>query len=410
VRLSATIERALVAGGVQAVAALARERRGPIVEPAGDPATYEVTFVFADRARRVGSAGLFCPALPGGFGLLRPLGDHLFAGTWQMPRGARVKYHFCPDPPPAPDAGALFDLEHAPSARRVDPFNPHIDVVSIPELRLRIVESVLALPGARPGPAGRRADVPAGTVATETIRSDALGADRRVSIYRPHGYRLDAGPYPLVVLLDGQQEWWRAPALFDSLIADGASVPFVAALVGIGRFSARLRELAGSPDHVRFVALELLPWLRTRCAIAAAGHVVAGFSAAALGAAYVALQEPERFARLVAVSGAFDLTTRSDPLRPSGGSAPWLVGEYERAERLPRTVFLAAGAFEGPGEPSILVQSAMLAEVSRRRGVAVRFVSAPTGHDTVSARAHLGDGLAWTLGAPGGVVAQLPQQ
>jgi enterochelin esterase family protein len=397
--LSPSVARALTAGGTAGVADLARQHRGPVVEPTEDPGTFDATFVFADRAMTVERAGLFCPVLPGGFGLLRPLGDAVFAGTWPVPRGTRVKYHFCPDPPPAIDQRALFDLEHAPALRRVDPFNPAIDVLHVPELRLRVVESVLAVPGGRPAPwCAARPGVAAGSVETEVVRSEALGAERRVTVYRPPGYRADAGPYPLVVLLEGQLEWWKAPSLFDNLLADGAAPPFVAALVGIGRFSARLRELAGSAAHVRFVADELLPWLAERCAIAPEGHVVAGFSAAALGAAFVALHEPDRFPRVVALSGAFNLTARSDPLRPpAAGADPWLVTEYERADRLPRRAYVAAGLYEGGGEPGIHAQGELLAAVLRGRGATVRFDSGPTGHDTFTARAHLAEGLAWML-------------
>jgi enterochelin esterase-like enzyme len=383
--LSPLVERTLAGEGVEGVVGLARRHRGPVVEETADPDRCSVTFVFADHRAEAREAAVVCPALPDGAARLRPLGGHAFAGTHQLPRGTRVTYHFSPDPP----AG----LAHSPTARRVDQFNPATDRMAIPELRLLVFESLLTLPGAAPAPWSEpRLAVAAGAVVTETIRSHALGEDRRVTIYRPPAP--GDGPRALVLLLDGQHSWWRAPALFDNLIADGVTAPFVAALVGVGRFSARLRDLGGNPRHVRFLAGELLPWLASRCPVPPSGHVVAGFSAGALGAAYAALAEPELFSGLIALSGSYHLTPRSDPLRPAGG-APWMLRDYERADRLPARAHVAAGLFEGPAH----AQTAELAEILRRRGVPVRFDSGPTGHDAFTARARLADGLAWMLSA-----------
>lgn len=384
--LGPLVARALADGGAEEVVGLARRHRGPIVEATADRDTYAVTFVFADHRAEAGAAAVVCPALPGGAAWLRPLGGHVFAGTQRLPRGARATYHFHADP------ASLDGLAHVPAGRRLDRCNPATDRMAIPELRLLLVESVLTLPGAAPAPWSEpRAGVAAGAVVTETIRGEVLGGDRRVTVYQPPGPT--AGALPLVVLLDGQHAWWRAPVVFDNLIAGGAAVPFLAVLVGVGRFSARLRELAGSPRHVRFLAGELLPWLRSRWPVAREGHVLAGFSAGAVAAAYAALAAPDLFPRLIALSGSYHLTTRSDPLHPAGG-APWLVAEYGRAHRLPARAYLAAGRFE----PDAHRQTAALADVLLRRGVSSRFDSVPAGHDAFTARAGLADGLAWMLG------------
>jgi enterochelin esterase family protein len=121
---------------------------------------------------------------------------------------------------------------------------------------------------------------------------------------------------------------------------------------------------------------------------------VAGFSAGGLAAAHLALLHPGPFPNLVAISGAFHLTTRTSQLRPVAGAPAWLLERYERAERLPGRVYLAAGTFETAG---IHAQSRALAGILRQRGVEVRFDTGPTGHDTVTARAHLAQGLAWLL-------------
>jgi enterochelin esterase family protein len=325
--------------------------------------------VFQDPDGRATRAGLLCPALPGGFAPLRPLGDAVFAGTVRLPSDARVGYRFCPDPPPVTGDADVRALRESPSASRADRLNPQIDVVSIPELRARTFESILAMPGAPPAAPARR---PAGAVAGTVEQLTAPG-ERPLTVYRPPGDEADRRALPVVLLLDGQHDWWRAPALFDALLAEGRVAPFLGALLGSRRFASRLRDLAGSPEFVRFVVDELLPLLASRHDLAEGGHVVAGFSAGAVGAAHVALREPARFPGLIAISGAV---------------AP---GEHERAEA-PRRAFLAAGRYEPAAGPT-----ERLGEALRALGAEVRVDLSACDHNTISARAHLAAGLAWLL-------------
>jgi len=401
---SLLLQQALSGGGVPAVIDLARRHRGPIVEPAGDPETRAVTFVFQDRTGVAERVCLSCPALPEGFDLLCPLGSAAFAGTYRIDAAARVKYRFFPNPPAGAGRSTMRALAWEPSAARVDYFNPRLDVMTVPELGLRVFESVLSMPDARPTPwSERRPDVPNGSVSELTVRSDVLRNDRPVSVYRPPGHDAASGPLPLVVLLDGHHGWWRTSDLFDNLLADGAAAPFLGVTVGGRGLTQRPRELAGNPLFVRFVAHELLPLLASRYALPAGDHVVAGFSLGAVGAAYLALQEPRRFSRLIAVSGGFHLTARTRLFgRAAPASAPpWLVEEYERsAGPLPRRVYLAAGSYEARREADLLGQSTRLAGALRERGVDVRLDGGPTDHDTISARAYLAEGIAWMLGPP----------
>jgi enterochelin esterase family protein len=295
------------------------------------------------------------------------------------------------------DAETSFEVEHSPSVRRIDYFNPKVDIVTIPELRLRIVDSVLALPGAGSTPwAERRSGISRGTVTRAEINSPALGAKRPVSVYCPPGYSPASGPYPLILLLDGQHAWWRADTLFDNLLADRVALPFVAVLVGCGGFTSRLRDLAGNPDHVRFIVDDLVPYVESHFVITDTDYVVAGFSAGAVAAAFLGLQEPQQFSRVIALSGAYHLTTRTNPVRPSVGPA-WLIDLYADAVTTPRRFYLAAGQFEVSGELSLYAQSTQFAEVLRRRGVDLRFDTGPTGHDTIAARSYLAAGINWML-------------
>jgi enterochelin esterase-like enzyme len=379
---------------------LARRHRGPIIEPDDDTAMRRVTFVFQDTTGDATRAGLLCPAIPDGFALLRPLGDRVFAGGFRIPVDARVGYRFCPDPPLVTGEQTVRALRESPAASRVDRLNPLMDVISIPELNLRTFESVLAMPAAPPAASSNQRPGPAaGTVEELSVPSDLLRGERPVTVYRPAGHA-DAGGLPLVLLLDAQHTWWRAPALFDGLLAEGAAPPFLGVTVGSRRFSARLRDLAGNPAFAGFVVEELLPLLRSRYGLPDGDHVVAGFSAGALGAAYLALREPRRFPRLVAISGGFHLTKRSSLLgpQPPAGGVPWLVDDYERATSpLPRRAYLAAGRYEAGGELGVAAQTARLGEILRARGTDVRVEITASDHNTISARAHLAAALSWLL-------------
>jgi enterochelin esterase-like enzyme len=396
--LSGAVEEALRTGGADAVRALARSSRGPLVEPGVDPECYQVTFVYAERREQRRGVGLFCPAVPGGYARLRDLGAGTFAGTFPVPRGTRVTYHFCPDPPDDPTGDALFTLAHSPTARRIDYFNPVYDQVHIPSIRVRMLESLLAVPGARPAPpTRRRAGVAPGTVEQLTVHSDALGWPVPVELYLPAGYTRGGRPYPLVVLAQSNEEW-RPAGFYDNLLADGSVPPFVGVLLGGGRMTARFRALA-SAAYARFVVDELLPAVAARVELAGGGHTVAGYSAGGLGAASVCLAEPVLFPRLALLSAALHLRSPADVLRRVVAAGSPVVDRFREAASLPAQVYIAAGRFEDPWQPAIYRLSESLAGILDARGVRVRFDTGPTGHDTVAARGYLADGLGWLLGA-----------
>jgi enterochelin esterase family protein len=377
---------------------MARTSRGPIVETTDDPEAYDVTFVFADRRRSVNEVGLLCPAVPDGFARLVPLGQGTFARTFSLPSGVRVKYHFCLDPPARLDDDALTMLARSPVTRRIDYFNPNLEQVRIRGLRLRILESLLSLPGApAPPPLPPPPHAQRGEVEELSFDSTALGHRKDVLLYRPPGYTPEAGPYPTVLLLETNEEW-RGAEIFDGLIATGRIPPFVGVLIGGGRhFTARLRDLNGGPALTRFVVDELLPALSSRCATRDEDITAAGFSAGALAAAALCADEPSRFSRLIAISGALHLTPRMDVLHVDAGPSH-LLERYERTAHLPRYAYLAAGTYEDTPRQQICSQTAALAHVLDRRGCTVRLDVGLTDHDALSARAYLAAGLHWMFG------------
>jgi enterochelin esterase-like enzyme len=395
-RPAGTVRQELASGGPAAVLALARASRGPVVEQCG-PGHYDVTFVFPAPRPTPRQVGLFCPALPGGFVLMHDLGDGVFASTARLPGGTRVAYHFCLDPPAGLGPAELGALARSAQGRRIDYLNPDFDQVSLRGLRLRIVDSLLALPGSRTAPATRpQRGTAAGSVEEMTIASAELGRRKEILIYSPAGPAAGTDP-PLVLLLQGNEEW-QGRDFLDNLIASGQVRPFAAVVPSERSVTARLRDFTSGGAHSRFITAELWPALASR-GLARAEAVVAGYSAGALAATWLAADEPGMFPRLAAISGAFHLRPAAGLKEPSGGPAP-VLDRFRRPGGTPRRAYLAAGWYEDAWEPAIYDNTAQLARVLRGHGAEVRFDSGPHGHDTVSARACLAEGLRWLLGPP----------
>ncbi|WP_422768935.1 hypothetical protein ACN28C_19260 [Plantactinospora sp. WMMC1484] len=371
-------------GDPSRVRALASQHRGPIVVPGPAVDEYDVTFVYHDRAGTVESAALICPALSGAVAAMAALGEATFAVTATLPAGTRVKYHYCPDPEPEADP---FHLVYSATRRRLDPFNPSFDQIHIPSLRARICDSLLALPGAAPDPRpprGRR-EPRHGRARSESLRSAVLGTAKTVTVFRPY-----ADPRGRVmVLFTGANEWGDPALLFDGLQELGT--PFIGIAVGAEHYTAHLRDLGRRDGCLgEFVVGELLPTL----APDARDCAVAGFSAAAVAALTAACERRDILGPAILVSGAFHLTERMDVLHR--GRAVEDAGTRVRiAAAVPAAVYLAAGQFEDPGSASDFSASAQVAAALRERGSCVRLDTGPTGHDTVSARVYLGEGVRW---------------
>lgn len=390
-----TVRRAETQGPASLLA-LAKAARGPVIELAGsqgERGQFNITFVCAGRPG--GHVWLFCPALPGGFAALAELGDGVFRLSCQLPAGLRVPYHFRVDPPQVRDDEALRALARSPAGRQIDRLNPSFDQLSVPSLRLRSVDSVLTLPGALPSPPARpRPGVATGRLDEFVIVSQALGRRKEVLVYHPAG-RQDSA-LPLVLLLQGGQEWEQR-AFLDNLVAALPAAPFRAVLFRERSYLAKLRDFGQGAAHARFVAAELLPALRARGLAAQEFGAVAGFSAGGLAAAGLAAAEPGLFPRLAVISGALHLGPRPDVRQEHQPGPGPLLSRFAQAPAVPRLAYLAAGQYEDAWDHSITESTAALARLLRERGSLVRHEIRPTGHDSMTARAHLADGLAWLL-------------
>ena len=253
--------------------------------------------------------------------------------------------------------------------------------------------------GPRAGPAPDRAETLSGTLSTDSLRSDALGAMRAVTVYLPPAR--PAGPLRVVYLADGQSTEAYARILEPAILA--GRVPPVA-LVGLhssgertpgSNTDGRTHEYLVGVDslryaaHERFFLGEVLPWAERTHGVSPqpADRAVFGVSNGASFAAAMVRRHPERFAAALAFSHAHDGLDADDD--------PDLAGR--------RFAFVA-----GRLEPAFAARARTVAAAVAARGADVRQELRPSGHDEAMWQAAFTDALAWALAPRADAVVGAP--
>lgn len=193
----------------------------PVVSPEIHP-DHTVTFrLKAPMAAKVQVAGDFLPAQK----VETPYGTFDAPGMADLAQGEKGVWEYTTPQPLQPELYSYTFV--VDGLKMTDPANVY---------QLRDVASVanVFLIG------GGRADlykvnaVPHGTVSRIWYRSDALGMDRRLTVYTPAGYETSGKRYPVLYLLHGMggdenawPELGRAAQVMDNLIARGKARPMI---------------------------------------------------------------------------------------------------------------------------------------------------------------------------------------
>jgi enterochelin esterase-like enzyme len=227
----------------------------------------------------------------------------------------------------------------------------------------------------------------------ERFKSVHLRNERTIWIHPP---RLPSSVENLTVFLDG--EFYRdrvgAVSVIDDLgdsIADSWVV-----FVSMGSLEARWVECPCYPPFAKFIAGELLPWLEARCKMKPARQrTLVGLSYTGLAAAFVAMEHPGIFHRVISQSGSF------------WWKDCWLSGHCRSASRIPTEFYLDVGAHEL--HENVRHREDVLQVVSQIDGVRrfrdallltghpVRYVEFDGGHDFAAWRQTLPEALRWAL-------------
>jgi enterochelin esterase-like enzyme len=237
-------------------------------------------------------------------------------------------------------------------------------------------------PAARPA-----ADPLRGTLTQHSLESPALGAPRRVTVYRPPAAATRPGPLPGCVLADGQSALRFARVLEPAIMA-GEVPPVLLAGVHNAADPTRawpdLRAAEYLPDrdrrrfgaHLRFVTGTVIPWAAREHGARPAGWIAAGFSNGASWAINAGQRRPGLF------TGVAALSPGAVPRRVSRAAAQAGIRHY-----------LAAGTLEA----GFRMATREWVQRLERAGLPCRYREWAGGHDSYWWEQHLPEALAWLL-------------
>jgi len=394
----------------------------PFVEPYGSDGKYQlVTFLWRSThdTRNVLVRGSFL-----GVGAAADYSMHQIPNTdiWyltlKLPAGARFTYQLSPNDPMTFDGPRAAQRS---ATRQADPFNPRRDCP--PNTSKFRCESIAELTGAPPQPwLIAKAGIPEGRVEKQTIKSTIQKIDRPFSVYTPPNYKADGPANALLILFDGEDLRNDSyPVITLNNLIGASKIPTTVAVFVENVAGRRLVDLVANPEFADFVAKELVPWIRSHYNVTRDPKqtVVTGYSAGGLASAYVAMRHSEVFGNVLSQSGAFWWSFEHSsgvcgPRCPdSGGTGGddssdaltegnFLVRDFLASPKLPLRFYLAAGTFEidrNGGGGNILESTRHLRDVLLAKGYEVRYQQFVGGHDGLSWRGVLADGLIALLGS-----------
>ncbi len=239
--------------------------------------------------------------------------------------------------------------------------------------------------------------VPEGTLDELVVKSEALGSERGVSVYRPPGFR-PSRKYPLLIAHDGHDymHYANLKHVLDHLIAR-FEIPGL--IVAMTTAAHRMDEYSGDPGHARFVVEELLPRLEAEYPLqnAPESRGLLGASLGAVASFDTALRYPKTFGKLLLQSGSFAFTDigRGEEGTPFERIIEMMNAYRDAPSRVTEKAFVSVGVYE-----PLVVENRALIPVLRGADVNVRFVEARDGHNWENWRDRLREGLSWLFPGP----------
>lgn len=217
---------------------------------------------------------------------LHPVGDRLWEIELSFPLDAYLEYAYVVD-----------------GKRRLDPLNPH-----------RVNNGVgsrnnfFSMPQFKPSPFTARGKL-RGTLNVHSLvdKLRLVDGQRQIILYTPDA----PGPYPLLVVYDGQDylEKARIALIVDRLVKAGLIQPVALALVP-NAGQARFVEYAGNDATLSFILEKVIPLAQQKMDLVdvrdhPGAYGVLGASMGGLMALYSALRAPEVFGKVLSQGGAF---------------------------------------------------------------------------------------------------------
>jgi enterochelin esterase-like enzyme len=376
----------------------------------GTPATKNVLIVWFP----------FSMQSPGDY-RLEQIGDtNIWYRTMKVDERKRFIYRFSPNAPnfhTADDDPDLFLKIWAGS--QVDPLNSNRWAAdpSDPDVPEHQGFSAVEMPDAPPQPWGApRKGVAEGKIERHQFPSAIMKNEREVAIYLPPKFsKQNEKGYPVLFVFDenaylkNEKQTARVPTeiILDNLIAENRIPPMVAVFIDNGRGNARSRELPCNAQCADFLNFEVVPWVRRQYHVTSDPHqtVVAGSSYGGLASTWAALRHPETFGNVLSQSGSYWWTPpKSNDTSDFDHEAEpnWVAKQFIASPKLPLRFYMDAGSDEidlsGKGN-SILVPNRHLRDVLLAKGYQVHYQEFIGGHDYLSWRGTIADGLILLMGS-----------
>lgn len=211
------------------------------------------------------------------------------------------------------------------------------------------------------------------------FHSEILNNEREIALYQPA--QIMETPR-LLVVFDGQtyRRQYGIDRFFDKQIEDGKLAPIAILFVDSIDSDRRSVELPPNPDFYRFLADELFVWLEKEKGIQVAAEetIVSGSSYGGLASAWVAFNRPDRFGKVLSMSGSYWWA-------PENEAPEWLIRQFKQADKKPLQFFLEAGLFERRGDDGgILNNNRHFKQVLEDKGYPVKSLEMASGHDYIS--------------------------
>ncbi|WP_330628289.1 alpha/beta hydrolase-fold protein (plasmid) [Thioclava litoralis] len=368
-------------------------RGTPLVEETG--AGLVVTFLYRGAQRNVRLLG--GPSNDHDW-LERLGGTDLFYKSYRVARDTRLSYQLAVDVPDIPGPAqarraALLAVAQA------DPLNPH---------RLAPAADAYMAYSVFDGPeAPAQAGFPAQALALEwqVFGSGHLGNRRAIALYTTPDFTPQDPRAVLAVVLDGTEaaKGMHLPDALRQLAAAHRLPPMAVVFVDPIDAARRAAEMPQDPAFAAMLADELVPRIAAQIGLRPdpARTVLVGESFGGLAALRVALERPDRFGAVIALSGSYWWAPE-----PRGRAASsWITQRLLQAPQMPR-VFLGAGLSETARGGDALAgdiweSNRQVASVLAARGGEVLWSPWSGGHDRYVWRGKITEGLIALFGLTG---------
>jgi len=317
-------------------------------------------------------------------------GTNLWHITYKMRNDVRFSYYFSPND--------TFDDDWEKRYDRVvgDKFNNNVTVFKgsngkadklRPHVIMRNAEEHFWVK--------ERNDVLKGVLEEHRFESKNLENNRRIRIYKPHGYNENNQSYGLLLLTDGDEyiNILSAVQVLDNLICDKKIPPIVT--VFVDSTDNRREELMCNDIFGDILVKELIPWVRDKYNVSNKSDeaIIGGLSLGGLTASYLGLKYSEVFGNVLSQSGSYWYKPEGSECNESNC---WMSTQYKSVDKLPLKFYLNIGVIET--KDRIIDTNKNLRDVLISKGYDVDFEEFKSGHDYLCWGETLAHGLISLIG------------